>query len=395
MSIPIKSHNGDGVAVNGEMINRVQQLRLGDQLGKVKSSCGGNSLLPWILCGLMAIAWAGVGIRSYRTGAAVPASGAPSAPGSTPSPGQTNAPAPVAVGDIVIQLKANVIPSLQIAVSPDDVGARVMTVTFSEGKLVKQGDVLATVLNTRYLNDSQFAESSYSSALAKITELEATCESARAKLHEAKENLGLAERKLERFEASSSSQQDIDEAKTNKEVSVKRLYGAERDVVASEFRLMSARKDCTGAKARRDESARLLANCNIRAPIDGTVLTKKADVGSRVDSSAFNLSSTLCEIADLAKLEVEVDVPERQITSIKKGQECRIQADADPKREYRGTVDRIMPIADDSKNVIKVRIRVYLPKGRIAGRVFASENERRGDDLQPRLRQSRPRAAVG
>ena len=42
-------------------------------------------------------------------------------------------------------------------------------------------------------------------------------------------------------------------------------------------------------------------------------------------------------------------------------------ADADPGRFYRGFVDRVMPIADDSKNVIKVRIRVILPKGEVPG----------------------------
>src|SRR5262249_20471544 len=79
-------------------------------------------------------------------------------------------------------------------------------------------------------------------------------------------------------------------------------------------------------------------------------------------------------IADLSKLEVEIDVPERQITKVKPGQECLLQADADPTRGYRGVVDRVMPIADDTKNVVKVRIRAYLPK-----------NEEQGTFLKPKM----------
>ena len=116
-----------------------------------------------------------------------------------------------------------------------------------------------------------------------------------------------------------------------------------------------------------DEAKRLLDNCTITAPIDGTVLTKKADRGSLVSPAAFNVSASLCEIADLSKLEVEVDVPERQITKIRPGLECQVAADADPNKVYRGAVHRVMPIADDSKNVIKVRIRVYPPAGEVPG----------------------------
>ena len=43
---------------------------------------------------------------------------------------------------------------------------------------------------------------------------------------------------------------------------------------------------------------------------------------------------------------------------------------AAPNRIYRGRVDRIMPIADDSKNTIKVRVKVQLPAGEQPGSVL-------------------------
>ena len=53
-------------STNGELINRVQQLRLDDQLGRGSGRASRGSWLPWVLCGLMAIAWVGVGVRYYR-----------------------------------------------------------------------------------------------------------------------------------------------------------------------------------------------------------------------------------------------------------------------------------------------------------------------------------------
>jgi len=129
----------------------------------------------------------------------------------------------------------------------------------------------------------------------------------------------------------------------------------------------AARGDLANAEARLRESKRLLDNCEVKAPIDGTILTKVADKGVLVSPMSFNVAAGICSMADLSQLEVEVDVPERQITKIQPGQTCLVQADADPTREYHGVVDRIMPIADDTKNVVKIRVRVYLRKGEEAG----------------------------
>src|SRR5262249_60793395 len=78
-------------------------------------------------------------------------------------------------------------------------------------------------------------------------------------------------------------------------------------------------------------------------------------------------SGRLCDIAGLADMEGELDVPEREISKVTVNQKCKVRADAFEKREYEGRVDRIMPIADDSKSVIKIRVKVHLPKGEVPG----------------------------
>jgi len=115
------------------------------------------------------------------------------------------------------------------------------------------------------------------------------------------------------------------------------------------------------AKARLEECDRLLKNCEVRAPINGTILTKVADPGVVVSPMSFNVASGICSMADLSDLEAEIDVREDQVTVIELGQECQVAALANPNRVYKGRVDRVMPIADDTKNTIKVRVKVLLP----------------------------------
>ncbi|MCB9219827.1 MAG: efflux RND transporter periplasmic adaptor subunit [Ignavibacteriales bacterium] len=96
----------------------------------------------------------------------------------------------------------------------------------------------------------------------------------------------------------------------------------------------------------------------IRAPFDGTVLTKNADVGEIV--SPLGASSTsraaVVTIADMTSLQVEADVSESNIERIEMKQDCEITLDAYPSNRYAGYVDKIVPTADRSKATVLVKV---------------------------------------
>jgi multidrug resistance efflux pump len=382
MSLPTEPRLNGPVAVSGDLVNRVQQLRLDNQLGAGKRP-GGGSWLPWVLCGLLAVTWAGVGIRWYK---AAPAGGegadgaAAARPAGTGPAGGAGAPA--APGEVVFALKGNLIPSLQIAVSPIDVAGEVTEITFVEGKRVKRGELLAKIRDSRYFNEFKNAEASLLMAQERLAELlpdsvrKIEKEQAQAELDEAKASWVRADQEVKRLDGLKGrvavSPQDIERAEADLHGAAARVTRLEKAYAIlvegpRKEKIAAARAEVAAALARKDEAKRMLDNCTIPAPIEGTVLTKKADVGSLVSPAAFNVSASLCEIADLSKLEVEVDVPERQITRVRANLDCHIAADADPQRVYRGRVDRVMPIADDSKNVIKIRVQVILPPGEEPG----------------------------
>jgi multidrug resistance efflux pump len=105
-----------------------------------------------------------------------------------------------------------------------------------------------------------------------------------------------------------------------------------------------------------------LDNCTVRAPVSGTILTKKAEIGNLVNPVAFSGSLSLCEMADLSDIEVDMSIEERDVSKIFKGQLCKVRAEAYPEREYDGVVSRLMPTADRAKSAIPVRVKLTVPK---------------------------------
>ncbi len=101
----------------------------------------------------------------------------------------------------------------------------------------------------------------------------------------------------------------------------------------------------------------------IRAPFDGTVLLKHADVGEIVApfGAASNSRGAVVTIADMSSLEVEADVSESNIERISPNQPCEIVLDAYPEQRYQGFVSKVVPTADRAKAtvLVKVKFRSY------------------------------------
>ncbi|MFH1197310.1 MAG: efflux RND transporter periplasmic adaptor subunit [bacterium] len=96
----------------------------------------------------------------------------------------------------------------------------------------------------------------------------------------------------------------------------------------------------------------------IRAPFNGTVLSKNADVGEVVAplGAGANSKAAVVTIADMTSLQVEADVSESNIEKIEPNQECQITLDAYPGHNYAGYVAKIVPTADRGKATVMVKV---------------------------------------
>ncbi len=101
-----------------------------------------------------------------------------------------------------------------------------------------------------------------------------------------------------------------------------------------------------------------LENTFIRAPFDGTVLAKNADIGDIVAPFASSASSkgSVVTLADMSSLEVEADVSESYINRVSVGQLCEIVLDAYPNEVYPAKVKKIVPTADRSRATVLTKI---------------------------------------
>lgn len=129
----------------------------------------------------------------------------------------------------------------------------------------------------------------------------------------------------------------------------------------------------------------------IRAPFDGVVLTKNADVGDIVTplSASATSKAAVVTLADMDSLQVEVDVSETSITLIGVGQPCDIQLDALAERRFRGEVHAIVPTVDRSKATVLVKVRFRDKDSRMlpdmSAKVSFLSRELTPEELHPRL----------
>jgi RND family efflux transporter MFP subunit len=136
----------------------------------------------------------------------------------------------------------------------------------------------------------------------------------------------------------------------------------------------------------------------IRAPFDGVVLTKNADVGDIVTplGAAANAKASVVTIADLDSLRVEADVSESSLEKVKKGQSCEILLDALPQDRFKGVVHSIVPTADRSKATVMVKVSFLTRDPRIlpemSAKVAFLERPAKGEEQQPKV--MLPKAAL-
>lgn len=171
----------------------------------------------------------------------------------------------------------------------------------------------------------------------------------RAQLDQATANLALNEAELE------DATRSLERARQLLDKGL--IPQAEYDAAEARHRRVLASIDVANAAVRGAGVA--LENTLIRAPFDGTVLTKNADVGEMVAPMAASVSSrsAVVTIADMTSLEVEADVSESNIDRIKPDQPCEIVLDAYPTERYQGFVGKIVPTADRAKATVMVKVR--------------------------------------
>jgi len=240
-------------------------------------------------------------------------------------------------GNVVVVANGYVVARTKAAVSAKIPG-RLAQLNVSEGSSVQKGEVIARLDNADYA--------------AAVGQAEAGLASAKATLIEAQSDRDQMQRDYVRVRDIHAqnpnlvSPQDVENADSRA-----RQAGARFDA-------QSARVDAAAAALRVAQAN--LENTYVRAPFSGTVLRKEAEVGEVVAPSVGGglTRGAVVTMADLATLEVEVDVNEAYIARVHSGQQARITLDAYPDTAFRGAVRQIIPTADRQRATVQVKVSI-------------------------------------
>jgi HlyD family secretion protein len=361
-------HLADPPQSDGEnrLSERVRSLQLPPQIAEGHSF---GHRLAWILCLLLACSTGWLAYLHFYA----PTIAAPPVTAKSRTPLKT-APGPAVTassGNVVLEAKGYVIPAHQILVSPK-VSGMVVKLWIIESQRVRKGDVLAELEDTEYRAERDRAKAFLESARHNLEELERGLRpeeiaQARAELAEAEAQLMQLEadyrRSKDLFVKRVHSQEQYDEALSKYHAMEQRVQRLKQALKLAEEgprieRINIARAQVRQAEAELTKAQWRLDNCVIRAPISGTILKKNAEEGSLVNPIAMQGFYSLCEMADLSDLEVELMIQERDISRIFQKQRCKVKAEAYPDRTYEGVVSRQMPTADRAKGAVPVRVKV-------------------------------------
>ncbi|WP_342118034.1 efflux RND transporter periplasmic adaptor subunit [Pseudoduganella sp. OTU4001] len=204
-----------------------------------------------------------------------------------------------------------------------------------EGSRVKAGEVVARLENR--------------DVSANLGQVEANVKVARANLEQ-----GLAEQ-ADAQQAFNRAQELLAQkfiAASSFDAAQARLNKAKAAVAAQRAAIAAAEASARAARVAVDQT-------EIRAPFDGVILTKNANVGDNITpfSSAADSKGAVVTIADMDTLEVEADVSESSLAKITAEQPVEIQLDAFPELRLAGVVSRMVPTLDRSKATLLVKVR--------------------------------------
>jgi RND family efflux transporter MFP subunit len=256
------------------------------------------------------------------------------------------------------------------------VPGRVSKVTVARGAKVEAGDLLFEL-------DVLDQKAAIAAANSRVAAAQARAETARATVAEA-------------------------EVQSNREAALAKEgvspLGRAQDLAARvkslQAQVRAAEAEARAAAAEVEVLRVSLQNYRIFSPISGTVLNKPPEVGEYVGPQPAGVSVDMggVEIADLATVAIETDVPEGRLHLVRLGAPAEIVLDAYPDRRYRGKVLEIVPRVNRAKASVTVKTGfVDVPEGALpdmAARVSFLSAELDEQAIKQRPRTVVPSAAI-
>ena len=258
--------------------------------------------------------------------------------------------------DAILTGQGYVVAQVKAAISSKATG-RLEALYVIEGDKVKSGDIIGKI-------ESNDVRAFMSQQQAQVDVINASLTNAQADYDEA--NTAFV-RQQSLLSGGAGTQAEFDMAQARLKRAQAQIRSVQAQLKAQDAAIKAARVQ--------------VENTVIRAPFDGTVLTKNANVGEVITAlgAAAGARGAVVTLADMSSLEVEADVSESSLSKISQNQPVEISVSAIADKRYPGFVSKIKPTADRGKGTVKVKIRFNEIDDKVLPEMAAKVNFLRND----------------
>jgi len=181
-----------------------------------------------------------------------------------------------------------------------------------------------------------------------------------SRYHQSKTKLALARSNMERItalvEKKIAARKDILQAETD-------FKTAQTELHTDEERLSLYGVTVSGLKGASHQKPLL----PVRSPIGGIITEKHAIVGELADPS-----KSLYTVADLSSVWVMVDINEKDLAKVHKGQTATVTVSAFPDAKLKGRITYIADLVNEATRTVKARVEVANPGRKLKPEMFAT-----------------------
>lgn len=245
-------------------------------------------------------------------------------------------------------------PEVEVKLSPD-VAGEIIELNVAEGDSVEMGKLLVKIRPDNFISALDRTRANFNQQQANLAQARATLQRSEAQFTQASLNF---ERQKKLYEQKVISDQDFESAQANFISAQKDLESAKQNVIASEFVVKSS-------QATVNEAAENLRLTNVYSPVSGIVSNLLVEQGERVVGTQQMAGTEMLTIANLANMEVRVDVNENDIVRLSLGDTTIIDVDAYAYtgKKFKGVVTSIAntannKVSSDAVTEFKVKIKI-------------------------------------
>ena len=230
----------------------------------------------------------------------------------------------------LVNASGKIYPEVEVKVSPD-ISGEITELMVQEGDSVKKGQTLARIYADIYNIQRDQAATGVEQSQAQVANSQAALDALKAQQEQAQRTYDM-QKKL--FDDKVISRSEFNVAESALKSATATYNAAVQGIRGGQASVKSARSNLE--KANKD-----LGKTIVIAPMDGVVSLLNVKKGERVVGSNMMSGTEILRIADMAKIQVRVDVGENDVPKVREGDTALVEVDAYNNRKFKGVVTQI------------------------------------------------------